>query len=122
VALKEYVSNELPSIEEALGKSLVLGPLTHEAGHFWRANLLRDIFGNPFRPATLDPAWLRWNDDAIPKLAQAIYDERSFDRLPVLADALEDAGCTDAEILKHCRQPGPHVRGCWVVDLLLGKE
>ena len=56
------------------------------------------------------------------KLAQGIYDDRAFDRMPVLADALEEAGCYDADILAHCRQPGEHVRGCWVVDLLLGKE
>ena len=56
------------------------------------------------------------------KLAQGIYDDRAFDRLPVLADALEEAGCTNAEILAHCREPGPHVRGCWALDLLLGKE
>ena len=56
------------------------------------------------------------------KFAQAIYDDRDFDRLPILADALEEAGCTNADILAHCRQPGEHVRGCWVVDLLLGKE
>jgi hypothetical protein len=55
-------------------------------------------------------------------LAQGIYDERAFERLPILADALEDAGCTDAAILVHCRGPGPHVRGCWVVDLILGKQ
>jgi hypothetical protein len=85
--------------------------------------LLWDVFGNPFRPSLpLPPAVLAWNDGAIPKLAQAIYDERAFDRLPLLADALEQAGCHDADILAHCRHPGPHVRGCWVVDLLLGKE
>jgi hypothetical protein len=55
-------------------------------------------------------------------LAQAICEERAFDRLPILADALEDAGCTNADVLDHCRQPGEHVRGCWVVNLLLGKE
>ena len=83
---------------------------------------LRDIFGNPFRPVTIDPAWLTWNDGTIPKLAQAIYDERAFDRMPILADALEEAGCTNSGILDHCRQPAEHVRGCWVVDLILGKE
>jgi hypothetical protein len=81
--------------------------------------LLRCTFGNPFCPVTLDPAWLTSN---VASLAQAIYDDRAFDRLPILADALEDAGCTDAAILEHCRGPGPHVRGCWVVDLLLNKE
>jgi hypothetical protein len=88
-----------------------------------QCQLLRDLFGAlPFRPATANRVWLTWNDGAIPKLAHAVYDERAFDRLPVLADALEEAGCTDAAILGHCRQPGEHVRGCWVVDLLLGKS
>jgi hypothetical protein len=85
-------------------------------------NLLRDIFGNPFRPVAINPAWLAWNDGAVQKIAQAIYDERAFDRMPILAEALEEAGCHDPDILGHCRQPGLHVRGCWLVDLLLGKE
>jgi hypothetical protein len=80
---------------------------------------IHEVFGNPFRPVTLPPAW-RTPD--VTALATAIYEERAFDRLPILADALEDAGCTDAAILDHCRGPGPHVRGCWVVDLILGKE
>jgi hypothetical protein len=84
--------------------------------------LLRDIFGNPFRPVSLGPAVLQWNEGTIVKLAQAIYEERAFDDLPVLADALEDAGCLDADILSHCRQPAEHAKGCWVVDLLLGKK
>jgi hypothetical protein len=84
--------------------------------------LLRCIFGNPFRPApSLAPAVLAWNGGTVPKLAAAIYEERAFDRLPILADALEDAGCTDADILGHCRGGGEHVRDCWVVDLVLGK-
>jgi hypothetical protein len=89
----------------------------------FQSHRLRDIFGlRPFRPIAINPAWLAWNDGTIPKLAQGIYDERAFDRLPILADALEEAGCTDTDILAHCRQPGEHVRGCWVVDLILGKE
>ena len=84
--------------------------------------VLRDIFGNPFRQTRLDPSWLLWNDSTPFKLALTIYDDRAFDRLPLLADALEDAGCTNADMLAHCRQPGPHVRGCWAVDLVLGKE
>lgn len=83
--------------------------------------LLRDIMGNPFNPIARERSWLTWNDGAIRKMARSIYDDRAFDRLPLLADALEDAGCTDPAILTHCRQPGEHVRGCWVVDLLLGK-
>jgi hypothetical protein len=86
------------------------------------SKLLREVFGNPLRPIVVDPSWLSWNDSTIPKIAQAIYDERAFDRMPILADALKEAGCTNADILNHCRQPGEHVRGCWVVDLLLGKE
>jgi hypothetical protein len=85
-------------------------------------SLLREVFGNPFRPVTLDPAWLSWKDATVVKLAQAVYDERAFDRMPVLADALEDAGCDNTDILDHCRGPATHVRGCWVVDLILGKE
>jgi hypothetical protein len=85
------------------------------------AAIVRCIF-NPFRAVTIDPAWMAWNGGTIPKLAQAIYDERRFADLPVLADALEEAGCDNADLLAHCRQPGEHVRGCWVVDLLLGKE
>jgi hypothetical protein len=83
---------------------------------------LREIFGNPFRPVAVEPSWLRWQDGTVVRIARAIYDERAFDRLPILADALEEAGCTNTDILSHCRQSGGHVRGCWVVDLLLGKE
>jgi hypothetical protein len=86
--------------------------------HKQQAALLRCIFGNPFRPVALDPAW---RTEAVVGLAAGIYADRAFDRLPVLADALEDAGCADADVLGHCRGPGPHARGCWVVDLLLGK-
>jgi hypothetical protein len=85
-------------------------------------SVLRDIFGpQPFRPVAIAPAWLSWNSGTVPAIARRIYDERAYHDLPILADALEDAGCTDADILAHCRGPGPHVRGCWVVDLLLGK-
>jgi hypothetical protein len=93
------------------------------------SSILQDIFGNPFRPVALDPAWLTWHDATIPQLAQALYDDRDLPsghldphRLAVLADALEDAGCDDHDILAHCRGPGPHVRGCWVIDTLLGKQ
>ncbi len=85
---------------------------------------IRDIFGFALfrQPSLIQPAVLAWNDGTVRKLAQLIDDDRAFDRLPLLADALEDAGCTDAAILSHCREPGEHVRGCWVVDLLLGKS
>ena len=84
-----------------------------------QCNLLRDIFGNPFRPSTVETRWFTSTSTSI---AKGIYADRVFDRLPILGDALEEAGCTDAEILAHCRGPGPHVRGCWVVDLLLAAK
>jgi hypothetical protein len=81
--------------------------------------LVREIFGNPFHQITIDLSLLT---PAVVKLAQAIYDKRAFDRLPILADVLHDAGCDNDDILGHCRGPGPHVRGCWALDLVLGKE
>jgi hypothetical protein len=81
--------------------------------------LLRDLFGNPFRKVATRKEWFT---PRVRQLAAAIYEERGFDRLHILADALEEAGCMDAEILEHCRGPGPHVRGCWVVDLILSKD
>jgi hypothetical protein len=80
--------------------------------------LLRCIVGNPFRPVACDPSW---RTATAVGLAEVIYAERAFDRLPILADALEDAGCTHPGVLAHCRGDGPHARGCWVVDLVLGK-
>lgn len=88
-----------------------------------QAALLHDLFGLlPFRPVIIVPAWAAWNGGTVVKLARAIYEDRTFDRLPILADALEEAGCDNADILAHCRQRGEHVQGCWVVDLLLGKK
>ncbi len=83
--------------------------------------LLRDLIGNPFRPVAIDRTWLTWNGGAIAKFAQSVYDNRAFSCLPMLGDALEEAGCDNLDILVHCRGEGPHVLGCWVVDLLLGK-
>jgi len=81
-----------------------------------QAALLRDIVGNPFQAI---PAASNWLTATVVNLTKTIYDNRAFDRLPELANALEQAGCTNHEILDHCRQPSPHVRGCWVVDLVL---
>ena len=81
--------------------------------------LLKDIFGNPFRPVAFDPSW---RTTTVVALAQQMYDSRDFMPMPILADALQDAGCENVDILAHCRGEGPHVRGCWVVDLVLGKE
>jgi hypothetical protein len=83
-----------------------------------QVELLRCIFGNPFHPVTLDPSWLT---STVLALAEGIYSERAFDRLPILADALQDAGCENSDVLYHCRGPGPHVRGSFVVDLLTGR-
>jgi len=95
---------------EGLGRRADLSPL---------CGILRCVLGNPFHPVVLDPSWLT---STVTTLAQPIYSERAFDRMPILADALEDASCTDPSILEHCRGDGVHARGCWVVDLLLGKE
>jgi hypothetical protein len=84
-----------------------------------QAVLLRDIFGNPFRSVTFSPSW---RTDTAVALARQMYDARDFSAMPILADALQDAGCDSDDVLNHCRGPGPHVRGCWVMDLVLGKE
>jgi hypothetical protein len=93
-------------------------PFTSDAPALAR-QLLRDIFGNPFRPVAFDPAW---RTSTVVALAQQMYDSRDFGLMPILGDALQDAGCDSADILDHCRGDGPHVRGCWVVDLVLGKS
>jgi hypothetical protein len=85
-----------------------------------KVQLLQDLFGLlPFRQVIVDPSWLT---HAVVALAKGIYDERRFHDMPKLGDALEEASCTQSDILNHCRQPGEHVCGCWVVDLLLGKQ
>ena len=81
--------------------------------------LIRDIFGNPYRSVAFDPAW---RTETATGLALKMYDEKQFAAMPILADALQEAGCEQPEILAHCREPGTHVRGCWVIDLVLGKE
>jgi hypothetical protein len=83
-----------------------------------QANYIRDIFGNPFHPVSADARWLT---SPVLDLARTMYESRDFAAMPILADALEEAGCGNGDILAHCRGDGPHVRGCWVVDLVLGK-
>jgi hypothetical protein len=83
------------------------------------AAILREVFGNPFRPVAFDPSW---RTSTVLALANGIYQERAIDRLPILADALQDAGCDSDDLLNHLRDPTvPHVRGCWALDLVLGK-
>ena len=88
-----------------------------------QADLLRDITGSPFRPPpVIAPAVLAYNGGAALRIAEVIYEGRCFNELPVLADLLEEAGCTDADLLGHLRGPGPHTLGCWALDLVLAKE
>lgn len=110
--------NSARSAQAGVNSNPLLG--TEASELLTQAALLRDIFGPiPFRQIAVNPTWLT---PYVVQLGQAIYDDRAFDRLPELADALHDAGCDNEEILGHCRGPGPHVRGCWVVDLVLGRE
>jgi len=87
-----------------------------------QAELLREVIGNPFLRTVVDAAWLDWNGGTVRRLAQGIYEEKRWKEMLILADALEDAGCADDAFLSHCRGPGQHVRGCWALDRLLGKE
>jgi hypothetical protein len=96
----------------------------------YQSGLLRDIFGNPFaRRVRLEPAWFAWQGGIVPRLARFAYQERDLPegalglgRLGALSDVLEEAGCTEADLLGHLRSPGPHFRGCWALDFVLGKE
>ena len=104
-ALSEAVAERLPYGEDESSRAL--------------SKLLRDIIGNPFGLVTFEKAWLT---PEVVLLARAIYDGQAFERMGVLADTLQEVGCANADILGHCRGPGPHVRGCWLLDLVLGKE
>jgi hypothetical protein len=83
-----------------------------------QASLIREVFGNPFRQVDFAP----WRTDTAVALARQMYEQNDFSAMPILADALQDAGCENVNVLDHCRDPGEHVRGCWVIDMLLGKE
>jgi len=92
----------------------------HKAEQRITAHLIRCIFGNPFRPVTIDQTW---KTDTVLSLAKHMYESRDFGAMPILADALQDAGCDNDDVLSHCRDAKQvHVRGCWAVDLVLGKE
>jgi hypothetical protein len=86
------------------------------------ADLIRDLFGNPFHAPVLPDHWRAWNEGTILRLARHVHDDRRFDEMPVLGDALEEAGCTDEQVLGHCRSAPAHVPGCWVLELLLAEE
>src|SRR5262249_26744137 len=87
-----------------------------------QANLLRCVFGNPYAPVVLAPGWLTWRDGLVVEMAWAIYERRRFGDLPILADALEEAGSDAGDVRRHCREPGPHGRGCHVLDAVLGHD
>jgi hypothetical protein len=112
-AIPEVLRHSLAAVADVTGAG---------SGTHFQVHLLHEVFGNPFNQQTFDTAWLNWSDGIVLKIAQAIYEHRAFDRMPILADALEEGGCTDADILGHCRQPGSHVKGCWILDRLLGKN
>jgi hypothetical protein len=108
------------------GAPILLDPEGWKAGRREQAELVREVFGNPFRPVAVGPTWLT---PTVTALAEATYEQRQLPqgtldlvRLAVLADALEEAGCTDADLLHHLRDRRPHVRGCWAVDRLLVKK
>jgi hypothetical protein len=112
-ATKSATWAALPDVWAAAETFIMLPEYRADEGRYFR-----DVVGNPFRPVAADERWL---NSTVVALANGIYAERAFDRLPILADALRDAGCDSDDILAHCAEPGPHVRGCWVVDLLLRK-
>lgn len=87
-----------------------------------QCHFAREILGNNFHFIALDDAWWSWQQGAVRQMAQGIYDGRSFEDMPILGDLLDDAGCASEVILRHCRDPGPHVRGCWILDLLLREK
>lgn len=111
----------VPKWVALLGRQALAGSTESDATErAAQADLLRDIFGNPFRPATFS---LEWRTDTAVTIARTMYDSRDFSAMPILADALQDAGCDSEDILSHCRDTSlTHVRGCWVVDLVLGMQ
>jgi len=112
-AAADHPEGEFSGIADAVGAAAKRAELQQQC------LLVRDIFGNPFRPVSFSPSW---RTDTAVSLARQMYDARDFSAMPILADALQDAGCNDDDILNHCQGPGPHVRGCWVVDLVLNKK
>lgn len=134
IALAARTSDE---VQDALGaeaeaRALAAGALLSvaaaEYAKVWRdevarhCNWIRDLLSDRFLRSRFDSHWLQGNHQTARNMAQAIYEGQSFGEMPILADALEEVGCANEEILSHCRQPGEHIRGCWVLDLLLGKS
>jgi len=117
---RSMVADEVVRVQDAAARTLTrLEEQKRKSEKAALAALLREQLGNPFRPYPLEPAW---RTETVLALAAGIEAERAFDRMPILADALEDAGCDDRDILDHLRGPGPHAVGCWVLDLILDRE
>ena len=114
-----FLDNDNPTLSTAAWAAYTRAREAEQRHH---VAVLHDLFGDPFDPVDLDPAVRTWNKGRTVTLARAIYDQHTFERLPELADVLVRAGCADARVLSHCHGPGPHSRGCWVVDALLGKH
>jgi hypothetical protein len=93
-----------------------------DAARLGQVAIARDIFGNHFPRVKASPAWSQWNDGLVPRMAEQIYEERTFDDLPMLADALEEAGCEQRTLLGHLRGGGVHVPGCWALDVVLARS
>jgi hypothetical protein len=127
---KLYPSNDV-RIQRDAAAAVCYAVLPNElwgaVAYFWElkpsekqhhSNIIRDVFGNLFRVVTVQPSGLATK---VVSLAQTIYDDRAFDRMPILGDAIEETGCDNTDILDHCRSQAEHVRGCWALDALLGK-
>jgi hypothetical protein len=115
----EYVQSDLGFVGNPFRLAENATRQMHQFGERERTQFMRDIFGNPFHPIVFDPSWLT---STVVAVAQQMYESRDFSAMPILADALQDAGCSNEAILDHCRGSGPHVRGCWVVDGCLSRE
>jgi hypothetical protein len=107
---------EKQGVEE---RGVDLTELARRAEQRAQCDLFRDLLGNPFRLVAIPVAWRAWREGCAVRLAATIYEQRSFQELPILGDALEEAGCTDPVVLGHCRTPAEHARGCWLLDALL---
>jgi hypothetical protein len=110
------------AVADASARKAACAAAARDSPAMGAAALLRELFGNPFRPVTADPAWLAWNGSTVLRIAKMIDEQGDFAALPVLADALEEAGCSSAPLLEHCRVPAGHAPGCWALDLILARE
>jgi hypothetical protein len=116
--LRDFDVDLLNEVSGITGR--LLDPYRWRADELSQCLILRDVLGNPFRQAGFDSVW---RTDTAVLIAKGMYESRDFGAMPILADALQDAGCENDDILNHCRDAnGIHVRGCWVVDLVLGKD